>query len=237
MNKKTLFSDLGLISYKNALEIQYQHQQNLIKRKLDIRDGLISADDVPSENHLIFCSHKPVYTLGRSGALSNLLFDQKQLNEKGIEFFKSSRGGDITYHGPGQIVGYPVFDLDNFYHDVHKYVRDVEQVVIYTLEEFGITTTRIPGLTGVWIKGDGDRKDRKICAIGIHISRWVTLHGFALNVNTDLSYFNGIVPCGIDDANKDVTSMEKELGKKIDMDNVKKVLKKHFKNVFNLDYI
>ena len=215
MDKKTLFTDLGLVSYKKALKIQFGYQQKLIKWKLQNRDGLISNPVQKPENHLFFCEHKPVYTLGKSGVLSNLLFDRKQLNQNGIEFYESSRGGDITFHGPGQIVGYPVFDLDDFYHDVHRFVRDIEQVIIDSLYDFGIDSVRIPGLTGVWIKGEKGEKDRKICAIGIHISRWVTLHGFALNVNTDLSYFDGIIPCGIDDSSKDVTSLEKEFGKKV----------------------
>ena len=237
MDKKTLFTDLGLVSYKKALEIQYGYQQKLIEWKLLNRDGLISDQKQKPENHLFFCEHKPVYTLGKSGAMSNLLFDREQLNQKGIEFFESSRGGDITFHGPGQIVGYPVFDLDDFYHDVHRYVRDIEQVIIDSLYEFGIGSIRIPGLTGVWIKGGNGEKDRKICAIGIHISRWVTLHGFALNVNTDLSYFGGIIPCGIDDSSKSVTSMEKELGRKVAVDEVKDSLKENFKKIFELKYV
>ena len=174
--------------------------------------------------------------MGKSGSFDNLLLNEKQLAGRGIEFHKSSRGGDITYHGPGQLVGYPVFDLDEFYHDVHKFVRDIEEVIILSLKEYDIDSVRIPGLTGVWIKGEGKAKDRKICAIGIHISRWVTLHGFALNVNTDLDYFSGIIPCGIEDQNKDVTSIEKELGEKVDFEEVKKNVKQKFKKVFDLNF-
>ena len=237
MNKKTINTDLGNIGYEAALKEQYDYQQKLIHRKLKIRDGKQTAEQEELIHNLFFCEHKPVYTLGKSGSFDNLLLNEEQLAGRGIEFHKSSRGGDITYHGPGQLVGYPVFDLDEFYHDVHKFVRDIEEVIILSLKEYDIDSVRIPGLTGVWIKGEGKAKDRKICAIGIHISRWVTLHGFALNVNTDLDYFSGIIPCGIEDQNKDVTSIEKELGKKVDFEDVKKNVKQKFKEVFDLNFL
>lgn len=237
MNKKAINTDLGNIGYEEALKEQYDYQQKLIRRKLNIRDGKQTAEHEELIHNLFFCEHKPVYTLGKSGSFDNLLLNEEQLAGRGIEFHKSSRGGDITYHGPGQLVGYPVFDLDEFYHDVHKFVRDIEEVIILSLKEYDIDSVRIPGLTGVWIKGEGKAKDRKICAIGIHISRWVTLHGFALNVNTDLDYFSGIIPCGIEDQNKDVTSIEKELGKKVDFEDVKKNVKQKFKEVFDLNFL
>ncbi len=237
MNKKAINTDLGNIGYETALKEQYDYQQKLIRRKLNIRDGKQMAEHEELIHNLFFCEHKPVYTLGKSGSFDNLLLNEEQLAGRGIEFHKSSRGGDITYHGPGQLVGYPVFDLDEFYHDVHKFVRDIEEVIILSLKEYDIDSVRIPGLTGVWIKGEGKAKDRKICAIGIHISRWVTLHGFALNVNTDLDYFSGIIPCGIEDQNKDVTSIEKELGGKVDFEDVKKNVKQKFKEVFDLNFL
>lgn len=237
MSKKAIYTDLGIIGYEAALQEQYGYQQKLIQRKLNIRDGKQTAESEGLIHNLFFCEHKPVYTLGKSGSFDNLLLNEKQLTGKGIEFYKSSRGGDITYHGPGQLVGYPVFDLDDFYHDVHKFVRDIEEVIILSLKDYGIDSMRIPGLTGVWIKGRGKAKDRKICAIGIHISRWVTLHGFALNVNTDLDYFSGIIPCGIEDKTKDVTSIEKELGKTVDFDDVKHNVKQKFKMVFDLEFL
>jgi len=229
------YIDLGKISYQDAFEIQKEAQQELVKRKIAIRDG-IQSKDVELINKLFFCEHNPVYTLGKSGSIENLLLNESQLEDGGIEFYKTNRGGDITYHGPGQIVGYPIFDLDIFFHDVHKYVRLIEEVIIKTLNKFSIDSCRIDGLTGVWIKGDNGASDRKICAIGVHISRWITLHGFALNVNTDLNYFNGIVPCGIDDKDKEVTSIQQEIGKKVSLDDVKQELLKSFKEVFDVEY-
>ncbi len=237
MNKKTRYTDCGKIGYKPALKKQFDYQQKLIQRKLNIRDGKKSAGFEDLIHNLFFCEHNPVYTLGKSGSYDNLLMNREQLEINNIEFYKSSRGGDITYHGPGQLVGYPVFDLDEFYHDIHRYVRDIEEVIIMSLKEYKIDAIRIPGLTGVWIKGIGNAKDRKICAIGIHISRWVTLHGFALNVNTDLNYFSGIIPCGIEDQNKDVTSIEREIGEAVDFEDVKKIVKLNFRKVFGLNYM
>jgi lipoyl(octanoyl) transferase len=189
-------------------------------------------------HHLLLCQHAPVYTLGKSGHVDNLLLDATGMQEKGVEFFKINRGGDITYHGPGQITGYPILDMECFYMDVHRYVRDVEQVIINTLADFGIQGLRIEKYTGVWVEEKSNPGFfRKICAIGIHFSRWVTLHGFALNVQTDLSYFNHIIPCGIRDENLAVTSMEVETGKKIELKEVEAGLKTNFAKVFGFLYI
>ena len=187
--------------------------------------------DLPSHD-LLFCQHPHVYTLGKSGSPENLLINEAMLKEKNAEYYKINRGGDITYHGPGQLVMYPIFDLDQFFTDIHKYMRFLEEAVILTLFEFGITAGRVEGLTGVWIDG-GTPKERKICAMGVKSSRWVTMHGIALNVNPDLSYFNNIVPCGIVD--KAVTSMEKELGKEVDITQVQAALVENMANVFDFD--
>jgi len=236
MERLVHFIDLGLISYKEAFEIQTLEQKKLINRKLDVRDGKLIVEK-GIINKLLFCEHLPVYTLGRSGSMDNLLFNEIDLRKKNIEFHKTNRGGDITFHGHGQIVGYPIFDLDIFFHDVHKYVRLLEEAIIKTLNYFGIYSSRIDGLTGVWIKGNESEKDRRICAIGVHMSRWVTLHGFAFNVNTDLDFFKGIIPCGISDNNKEVTSMKEELGVEIDLVLVKEKLKKSLEEVFDFKYV
>ena len=187
---------------------------------------------------LIFCEHNHVYTLGKSGSKDHLLLDDKQLMSEEIEYFKINRGGDITYHGPGQITGYPIFDMDEFYSDIHKYVRMLEECIIKLLAQYGINGDRIPDFTGVWVKSfDPNKPHRKICAIGVHLSRWVTMHGFALNVNTDLDYFKNIIPCGIADDDKTVTSISKELGKKVSMEDVKERLKTIFAAEFNFEYV
>ena len=235
MPEKVAFIDLGRISYAEALQKQKSIRDRLIKRKLKIRDG--QKVNSAACHHLFFCEHNPVYTLGRHGSKDNLLLPLSELQNERIDFFKTNRGGDITYHGPGQLVGYPVFDLDYFYHDVHRFVYDIEEVIILTLKEIGIEGTRIKGLTGVWIKGAQGQKDRKICAIGIHLSRWVSMHGFALNVNTGLHYFDNIIPCGIDDKSKGVTSIEQETGIPCDMNKIKIKVKANFANVFGLDYV
>lgn len=212
------------------------HQQLITKRREEVAKG---AEDLYNPlHHLIFCEHAPVYTLGKSGDLSHLLESQENLEYKQIEFFKINRGGDITYHGPGQITGYPIFDMNSIYTDVHRYVRELEEVIINTLAEYGIKGYRIPEYTGVWVS-DSDNPDifRKICAIGVHFSRWVTMHGFALNVNTDLSYFNHIIPCGIHEDNLTVTSLEKETGKRIPLFDVAEVLKYNFAQVFSLSFL
>lgn len=222
------FRDLGTVDYRTAWDLQEQLFNAVIMRKLRYR----SNESLKSEqiSYLLFCEHPHVYTLGKSGAMSNLLANQDLLNEKKISFFKTNRGGDITYHGPGQIVGYPILDLDLFFTDIGKYLRYVEESIILTLAEYGIEAGRSKGQTGVWLDPQSPSKARKICAIGVRCSRWVTMHGFAFNVNTDLSYFNYIIPCGITD--KSVTSMEKELGKKVDMQEVKDKLVKHFSELF-----
>jgi len=227
--------DIGLKDYKEAWDYQEKLFKEIIDQKLLVRDQL-SPDLAPETplNHLLFCEHPHVYTLGKSGEESNLLIDDKALKNHQASFYKINRGGDITYHGPGQLVMYPIFDLDQFFTDIHKYMRYLEEAVILTLSEFGIIAGRVDGLTGVWIDG-GTANARKICAMGVKSSRWVTMHGIALNVNTDLSYFNHIVPCGITD--KAVTSMHLESGKPINMSEVRESLKINMANVFDFDYI
>lgn len=190
---------------------------------------------LPTRNFLIFCEHPPVYTLGKSGNMDHVLLTDEELRSKGIDFFKTNRGGDITFHGPDQIVGYPIFDLEKFKTDIGLYLRKIEQVIIDTLAAFGIAGERSIGETGVWIDASIKGKERKICAIGVRCSRWVTMHGFALNVNTDLNYFNHIVPCGIQ--NKQVTSLAKELGRAIDKNEVKEILKDNFKKIFEVEWV
>ncbi len=223
------FTDLGLIDYKEAWDFQEKLFGQVVKQKLANRDQPENQQVLP-ENHLVFCAHPHVYTLGKSGAESNLLVNEEQLHDLHATFYKINRGGDITYHGPGQIVGYPILDLDQFFTDIHKYLRFLEEVIIKTLAEYGIKGDRYEGYTGVWLDPTDPIKARKICAMGVRASRWVTMHGWALNVNSDLSYFSNIVPCGIDD--KAVTSMEKELGHKIDEAEVKAKLKLHFEEMF-----
>jgi len=186
-----------------------------------------------TQNFLLFTEHPPVYTLGKSGNIGNVLLDDKELKEKEIQFFNTNRGGDITFHGPGQVVGYPILDLEKFDTDIGKYLRNLEEVIILTLAEYDIQGERSPGETGVWIEPGMPGRERKICAIGVRCSRWITMHGFAFNVSTDLSYFNHIIPCGI--INKQVTSLEKELGTKQDMQGVKQKMKRNFEKVFNVE--
>lgn len=205
----------GLISYEKGLTLQKEFFDNTIALKLLNRD---QENPRLTENHLILCQHPHTYTLGRSGEKSNLLINSKELEAKGATFHEIGRGGDITYHGPGQVVGYPIIDLDNFFTDIHKYLRFLEEMVILTLADYGLTAGRIDGLTGVWLDHIEKNNPRKICAFGVKASRWVTMHGWALNVNTDLDYFENIVPCGISD--KAVTSMEQELGRKVDITEV-----------------
>jgi len=188
-----------------------------------------------TKHHLLFCEHPHVYTLGKSGHMENLLVNDSRLKELNVSFFKTNRGGDITYHGPGQIVGYPILDLEHFVTDLGKYMRNLEEVIIRTLSVYGIESGRLPGATGVWLDAETKGKARKICAMGVRCSRWVTMHGFALNVNTDLSYFGYIVPCGITD--KSVTSIEKELGKKVDENEVKDILRHEFGRVFDAEIV
>lgn len=232
------FQDLGSISYRDAWTYQEERLKELVDNKLQNRTRQKEGKaPLPQTHYLLFCEHPPVYTLGKSGSKDNLLLNEEQLAAEGFEFFKINRGGDITYHGPGQIVGYPIFDLECFFTDVHRYVRYLEEAVIRTLAEYGIDGTREDGYTGVWLQAENGQPKRKICAIGVHLSRWVTMHGFAFNVNTNLGHFGNIVPCGINDQDKDVTSMAKELGRTIDMEEVKAKLRTHYANLFEYEYV
>jgi len=227
MNKAIKVLELGQRDYKETWDFQEELFQKVLNIKIQNRR---ESTELPTENHLIFVEHPHVYTLGKSGDLANLLLDEKQLAEKGATFYKINRGGDITYHGPGQIVGYPILDLENFFTDIHKYLRLLEEMVILTLAEYGLKAERSEGETGVWLDV-GTPFARKICAMGVRASRWVTMHGFAFNVNADLGYFDNIVPCGIQD--KSVTSLNVELGKaEVPVDEVKTKLKKHFSQLF-----
>ena len=231
MNKKVLFKDLGLIDYKKCWDYQEKIFNGILLIKSTNRKKNKSD---PTDNYLLFCEHPHVYTLGKSGDQKNLLVNTNYLKSRGATFYKSNRGGDITYHGPGQIVGYPILDLDNFFTDIHKYLRFLEEAVILTLKEFGVKGERSKGETGVWIDV-GSNEARKICAFGVKSSRWVTMHGFAFNINTDLTYFNNIIPCGIID--KQVTSLKKELGKALDVQVVKEKLKIHLTSLFKMELI
>ena len=230
-NKKVTFIDWGLLDYQEAWDKQEEIFAKVLAEKHDNR---INNTNNPTDNFLIFTEHPHVYTLGKSGHLEYLLLDEEGLKEKEATFYKINRGGDITYHGPGQIVGYPILDLDNFFTDIHLYLRTLEEAIILTLADYGIQAGRYPGYTGVWLDPDNDNA-RKICAMGVRASRWVTMHGFAFNVNADLAYFGNIVPCGIDD--KDVTSMERELGYKVDVEDVKIKLKNHLAELFKMELI
>jgi lipoyl(octanoyl) transferase len=221
---------LGLIDYKEAWDYQEQLFKGTIDEKIRIRNGEV---DLKTKNYLLFCEHPHVYTLGKSGSEHNLLLSDQGLEEKEAQFYKINRGGDITYHGPGQLVAYPIFDLDQFFTDIHKYMRFLEEAVILTLAAFGITGGRVEGLTGVWIDFETNHP-RKICAMGVKSSRWVTMHGIGFNVNSDLSYFSNIIPCGIDD--KTVTSMQHELGQKVSMEDVATVLKDKLADQFHYEY-
>jgi len=226
------YKDMGNIGYAQAWELQEQLLKISTGIKSHNRSPECTKVETP-ENYLLFCEHPPVYTLGKSGKPEHLLLSMDELREKGIEYYPNNRGGDITYHGPGQITAYPVFDLEQFTTDINLYLRNLEEAVILTLKEYSVTAERFPGYTGVWIDADTSEA-RKICAIGIRCSRWVTMHGFAFNINTPLSYFSHIIPCGIED--KSVTSLQKELGKTIDMGEVKSILCKHLASVFNYRY-
>jgi lipoyl(octanoyl) transferase len=224
------FIDLGLVDYKQAWDFQEKLFNEAIQQKIALRNG----ETVGSiKNHIIFCEHPHVYTLGKSGSQDHLLLSDNELSDQNASFYKINRGGDITYHGPGQLVVYPIFDLDQFFTDIHKYMRFLEEAIIQTLAEFGINGERSDGLTGVWIEPDTPNA-RKICAMGVKSSRWVTMHGIGFNVNTNLQYFNHIVPCGIDD--KDVTSMQKELGERQDIVSVKRIVKAKLAAQFGYTY-
>ena len=231
MNKKVLFNNIGSIAYKDAWDYQDELFQEIINTKIENRRN---NSETPTKNHLLFVEHPHVYTLGKSGDISNLLLNEKQLEAKGATFYKSNRGGDITYHGPGQIVGYPILDLDNFFTDIHKYLRFLEEAIILTLADYGIKSERSKGETGVWLDV-GTPFARKICAMGVRSSRWVTMHGFALNVNADLGYFDNIIPCGI--KGKAVTSMEAELGEKLNFKEVQEKLLQHLTSLFEWELV
>ena len=236
-NKNVIFQDLGLISYKDAWEYQEKLLDEVVAVKMHNRKITEEDKQLPQKHYLLFCAHPPVYTLGKSGSEEHLLMDKERLKQENIEYFKINRGGDITFHGPGQIVGYPIFDLDCFFTDVHKYVRYLEEAVIRTLAEYAIAATRIPDYTGVWIAGKDGLPNRKICAIGVHLRRWVTMHGFALNVNTKLSYFNNIIPCGISAENTAVTSIAQEIEHPVNKADVKEKLKRHFAELFDFTFV
>jgi lipoyl(octanoyl) transferase len=227
MNKSIQFQDLGLKDYKETWDLQEEIFKKTVAIK--VRNRRENAG-LSTPNHFLFVSHAHVYTLGKSGDLSNLLLNEEQLKKKGANFYKINRGGDITYHGPGQIVGYPILDLENFFTDIHKYLRLLEETIILTLADYGLEASRSQGETGVWLDV-GTPFARKICALGVRASRWVTMHGFALNVNTDLGYFDHIIPCGI--RGKSVTSLRVELKRdQVDENEVKEKLLKHFLNLF-----
>ncbi len=234
INKRVEFRDLGLIDYQQAWDYQEGLFADTVALKIRNRN-LPSSEQSPTPNFLLFLEHPHVYTLGKSGKQENLLLDESGLKENKATFYKINRGGDITYHGPGQLVGYPILDLDNFFTDIHKYLRLLEEAVILTLDEYGIEAGRIAGLTGVWLDAITQENPRKICALGVKSSRWVTMHGFAFNINSDLNYFGNIIPCGIDD--KAVTSLQKELGKEVPMEEVKEKMKKHLSSLFEMELI
>lgn len=231
MNKVVKFIDWGLTDYHEAWDRQEEVFNQIVALKGKNRTENIQIE---TPNYLIFNEHAHVYTLGKSGKPENLLLDEQGLKDKQATYYKINRGGDITYHGPGQIVGYPILDLDNFFTDIHLYLRTLEEAVILTLADYGIAAGRYDGFTGVWLDADNESA-RKICALGVRCSRWVTMHGFAFNVNADLDYFKNIVPCGIDD--KDVTSMQRELGYQLDMEEVKTKLKNHIARLFQMELI
>ena len=231
MNKNIQFQDLGLKDYKDTWEYQEELFKGIVDLKIQNRR---EETNLETPNYFLFVEHPHVYTLGKSGSLENLLLSEKQLEAKGASFYKINRGGDITYHGPGQIVGYPILDLDNFFTDIHKYLRYLEEAVIATIAEYGVIGERFDGLTGVWIEPNTPR-ERKICAMGVKCSRWVTMHGIGFNVNSDLSYFNHIIPCGIED--KSVTSLQQELGRPLDFQEVSNILKEKLAIQFGFNYV
>jgi len=256
--QSVFFKDLGLMDYKTAWEYQESLLQENVNRKAAARNqvtgavelieqhetqgGLITGipgapegrkSPLNTQHYLLFVEHPPVYTLGKSGNIENVLLSEENLKARGIDFFHTNRGGDITFHGPQQIVGYPILDLEKFYTDIGKYLRNMEEMIIITLKEYGIDAGRSAGETGVWIDAAVRGRERKICAIGVRSSRWITMHGFALNVNTNLDYFNFIIPCGIQ--NKQVTSLQKELGYAVDIEEVKEKVKRNFEKVFDAE--
>lgn len=243
--QQIIFKDLGLMDYQTA----WDYQEKLLQENVKIKSAVYSRQQLtdnqhssykesancqlPTVNYLLFTEHPPVYTLGKSGKKENVLLDDDELKQKDIQFFNINRGGDITFHGPGQLVGYPILDLEKFFTDIGKYLRNLEEVIILTMADYGLKGERSTGETGVWLEPGVRGRERKICAIGVRCSRWITMHGFAFNVNTDLSYFNHIIPCGI--MNKQVTSLEKELGYMPGLQEVKEKLKRNFEEVFNAE--
>jgi lipoyl(octanoyl) transferase len=234
LNKQVQFQQLGLADYQQTWDYQEQLLADTVKIKTQNRD-LPAAQQLPTPNYLLFCEHEHVYTLGKSGHLDNLLLQEEALAEKNAKFYKINRGGDITYHGPGQLVVYPVLDLENFFNDIHRYMRTLEEAVILTCADYGLSAGRIQGFTGVWLDHETQQNPRKICAMGVKTSRWVTMHGLAFNVNTDLSYFDYIVPCGI--ADKAVTSLQAELGVAMNLEEVAQKLKAHLGHLFEIQYV
>jgi lipoyl(octanoyl) transferase len=226
MNKTILYTELGTQDYQKVWDLQEQLFQQIVTQKTALRQGETAE---PTPNYFLFVEHPPVYTLGKSGSMIHLLLNEAQMAAKGIQFYKINRGGDITFHGPGQLVGYPILNLDYFFTDIHKYLRLLEETIILTLAEYGLQGTRSEGETGVWLDV-GTPFARKICAMGVRASRWVTMHGFALNVNVDLGYFDHIIPCGI--RGKGVTSMQAELGYKVPLDEVSHKIRQHFAVLF-----
>lgn len=233
MQEKVHFRDLGRKRYKET----WDYQESLLKQNTDckavlrrLEAGMVPDEPAATTHHLLFVEHAPVFTLGKNGKEAHVLVGEAELSRRGIDFFHINRGGDITFHGPGQVVGYPILDLEKFRTDLGWYLRSLEEVIIRTMADYGLTGERSPGETGVWLDASVRGKERKICAMGIKCSRWITMHGFAFNVNTDLDYFNLIVPCGIQ--GKQVTSLQRELGREIAMEEVKEKLKHHFEQVF-----
>lgn len=229
--QKIILRNLGLIDYKEAWSYQEKLFQEIINIKIENRKN---NTNTPNNNYFLFVEHPHVYTLGKSGDISNLLLSEAKLKEKGATFYRINRGGDITYHGPGQIVGYPIINLDDFFTDIHKFLRFLEETIIRTIAEYGLKGQRSEGETGVWLDV-GTPFARKICAMGVHTSRWVTMHGFALNANTDLGYFDNIIPCGI--RGKAVTSLEAELNKKVNIEEVQQKILHHFSELFKATFI
>lgn len=230
-NKQVQFIDLGLRDYQEVWDFQEALFDSIVQVKVENQK---QGTHKPTANYLLFCQHPPVYTLGKSGKIANLLWSEEDLKNHGVQFFKINRGGDITFHGPGQLVGYPILDLDHFFTDIHRYMRYLEEAVILTCADYGVSAGRIEGLTGVWIDFEEQKNPRKICAMGVKASRWITMHGFAFNINTDLSYFGHIIPCGIDD--KAVTSLSLELGRELDINEVSIRMKHHLGELFDMKF-
>lgn len=233
-NKKTRFIDIGLKDYQQAWDYQASLFEQILATKTANRDLPADAQQ-HTDNYLVFCEHPHVFTLGKSGHEENLIIPKEELSDVQATYYRVNRGGDITYHGPGQIVGYPIIDMENFFTDIHRYMRFMEEAVIQTLREYNVEAGRSPGQTGVWLDPEDFVRARKICALGVRTSRWVTMHGFAFNVNPDLRYFGYIVPCGIQD--KAVTSLEQELGKKVDLEEVKQILKEKIRAQFDMEWL